>query len=145
MSERETPTNSYSKSSVKNNCPCIFSANSSLCVFSKSWQYYFNAKRLFVLAQAVSKSGPNTLKNKSGLLAMMAPWRTFNIHGAFPLHKRFFIKQFFRLLKCSLRKSGSFKNCLLKGSLGNPKKWFSFGITTTNPPPLILRVDGNKM
>ncbi len=48
-----------------NSYKCIFNkvrrknkANSSLHVFSKSWQYYFNAKRWFALAQAVSKTGP---------------------------------------------------------------------------------------
>ncbi len=37
----------------KNNCPQLFSANSSLRVFSKPWQYYFNAKRQLSLVQAV--------------------------------------------------------------------------------------------
>ncbi len=36
----------------------LFSANSSLRVFSKSWQYYFNAKRQFALVNVVSNSGP---------------------------------------------------------------------------------------
>ncbi len=41
VSERETPTNAYSvRSGEKNNCPQLFSANSSLRVFSKFWQYY---------------------------------------------------------------------------------------------------------
>ncbi len=48
----------FNKVRRKNNCPCLFSANSSLRVFSKNWQYNFNAKRWFVLAQAVSKYGP---------------------------------------------------------------------------------------
>ncbi len=42
----------------KNDCSHLFSANSSLHVFSQIWQYNFNASRRFVLAQAVSKSGP---------------------------------------------------------------------------------------
>ncbi len=33
---------------------------------------------------------PYTLKTEESLLASMAPWRTFNIHGIFPLHKTFF-------------------------------------------------------
>ncbi len=36
-----------------NNCPQLFSANSSLRVFSKPWQYYFNAKRQLSLVQAI--------------------------------------------------------------------------------------------
>ncbi len=36
----------------------LFSANSSLRVFSKSWQYYFNAKRQFALVNVVSNSDP---------------------------------------------------------------------------------------
>lgn len=47
--------------------------------------------------------------SKHSLLAQMVWWRTFNIHGTFPLHKRFFImektffyiiKMFFTLIKC---------------------------------------------
>ncbi len=48
----------FNKVRRKNNCACLFIANLSLHIFSKSWQYYFNAKRWFVLAQAVSKPGP---------------------------------------------------------------------------------------
>ncbi len=32
-----------------------------------------------------------TLKNKGSLLALMVPWRTFNIHEIFPLHKKFLV------------------------------------------------------
>jgi len=30
-----------------------------------------------------------TFKNKSYLLALTVQWRAFNIHGNFPIHKRF--------------------------------------------------------
>ncbi len=30
------------------------------------------------------------LKNKNYLLESMVPWRNYNIHGTFPLHKKFF-------------------------------------------------------
>ncbi len=46
------------RSDAKKLCPRLFSANSSLRVFSKSWQYNLNAQRRFALAQAVSKTGP---------------------------------------------------------------------------------------
>ncbi len=36
------------------------------------------------------------LKNKCSLLASLIPWRTFNILGSFPFHKRLFIVE-----KCS--------------------------------------------
>ncbi len=35
----------------------------------------------------------HTIKNKGALLASMVLWRTLNIHGTFPLHKRLFIVQ----------------------------------------------------
>ncbi len=62
----------FNKFSFKNNCPRLFSANSSLRVFTKSGQYYFNVKGRFTLAQAVSKSGPKSLRRKStALLAIL--------------------------------------------------------------------------
>ncbi len=61
--ERETQTNAYSiRSGAKITLSTPFSANTSLRVFSKTWQYYFNAKRRFVLVQAFSKTGPKKLK-----------------------------------------------------------------------------------
>lgn len=36
-----------------------------------------------------------SLENRGSLLSSIIPWRNFNIHGAFPFHRRFF-----RLLKC---------------------------------------------
>jgi len=50
----------------------------------------------------------HTHKNKGSLLASMVPWGTFNIHGTFPLVKRFFIVE-----KGSL----DYKNVLHTGSL----------------------------
>ncbi len=46
--------------------PRLFSANSSLRVFSKSLQYYFNTKIWFALTEAVSKSGPKFTSVMSG-------------------------------------------------------------------------------
>ncbi len=34
-----------------------------------------------------------TLKNKGSLLASMVPWRTFNIRGIFPFHKRLYVEK----------------------------------------------------
>ncbi len=49
----------------KSLCPFLFSANSSLRVFSKTWQYYFIAKRRFALVQSVSKTGPKCQEHKT--------------------------------------------------------------------------------
>ncbi len=66
-----------------------------------------------------------TLKNKGSLLALMVPWRTFNINGKIPLDKSFFIEtSFIRLNVLHIKKNGSFSDWLLKGSLGNPKQFF---------------------
>ncbi len=61
----------FNKVRRKNNCPCLFSANSSLRGFSKTWQYYFNTKRWFSLAQAVSKTGPKSIFCNSDFLALL--------------------------------------------------------------------------
>ncbi len=57
-------------------------------------------------------------------MALMVPWRTFNIHGAFQMHTRFFKEEkgcldFLNVF--ILRKKGYFKNRSLKGSLRNQK------------------------
>lgn len=64
----------------------------------------------------------------------MVSLRTFNIHGTYPLHRRFF----YRLIKCSShweKKNGSFKNSSLSGSLGNSdgfwKHYWNFWKNTT--------------
>ncbi len=41
----------FNEVKCKNNCPRLFGTNSSLRFFSKSWQYYFNAKGRFALTQ----------------------------------------------------------------------------------------------
>ncbi len=52
-------------------------------------------------------------------MALMVPWRTFNIHWTLPFPKKVIYNgRFFRLIKC--KKKGSLKNCLLKGSLWKP-------------------------
>ncbi len=64
-------------------------------------------------------------QNKGSLLESMVPWRTFNIHGNFPLDKRFLDSQ-------NVLENGSFKNQLLSDCLGN-LKWFFYGITSKTP------------
>ncbi len=47
----------------------------------------------FTVRSSLPLSLPDTysLENKGSLLASMVPWRTLNIHGTFPFHKKFFI------------------------------------------------------
>ncbi len=40
-----------------------------------------------------------TFKNAGSLLALMVPWRTFNINGTFQLHKRYSVKTFLHIIK----------------------------------------------
>ncbi len=64
------------------------------------WSY---GKSIKVISPALKT--PSKLWN---LLTSLIPWRTFNIHGNFPLHKRCFIMKknsFIRLLKCSSKKT----------------------------------------
>jgi len=62
---------------------------------------------------------PSFALKKGYLSSSMVSWRTFNIHGTFALHNKFFIvgKRFFRFLKCAhIMKKKWF--CSQKGSLG---------------------------
>ncbi len=56
------------------------------------WHLWFHAETLTSMKSFYSTKGPlYSLNNKGSLLASIVPWRTFNIHGSFPFHKRFFM------------------------------------------------------
>ncbi len=85
-------------------------------------RYYNHSKQRQFLGFSKEPSTCYTLlKNKGYLLDSLVPWSTFNIHGIFHFHKRFF-----RLLNVLSTKKTWFKNCSLQ-SLRNPT-WFFHGI-----------------
>ncbi len=90
------------------------------------------SNQLWFGVQKWAQIADNTLKNKGSSLALTVQRRTFNIHGTFPLNKRFLIEgtgslDFLNVLYTK-KKSGYFKSSSLKRTLGD-QKWLFYCIT----------------
>ncbi len=121
----------WQTSSTYDDRRCLYSFLYSLCVCGKlnrGWFIWLHNQERGIenhphshiqwtpLATFLGSKAPQNytvqIQHKGSLLAWMVPWRTFNIHGIFPLHKRFF----------TVEKGSS------DYALHTKKKWFFNGI-----------------
>ncbi len=99
------PLRSLSEIRVRNFCILKNKYDLTLCqsrLHTASETFNCNFLCFRILSKHFDGKGWRIWKKKINVLVSMVSWRTFNIHGTFPLHKSSYSgKSFFRLFKCS--------------------------------------------